>query len=112
MAASRAGGCDAGLRVKGIGRPSGRDTACCVAQMFLGSGDGLVFRGAVGPWYSETRDAFHLDQDQAAKLMEMIVHSYKRTSTPRRRPSSSFMDAAPNPAFMAGVGRAIQKGNP
>src|SRR5260370_39476943 len=44
--------------------------------MFLGSGDGLVFRGAVGPWYSETRDAYHLDQDQAAKLMEMIVRSY------------------------------------
>jgi hypothetical protein len=45
--------------------------------MFLGSGDRLVFRGAVGPWYSETRDAFHLDRDQAAKLMEMIVRSYR-----------------------------------
>jgi hypothetical protein len=45
--------------------------------MFLGSGDGLVFRGAVSPWYSETRDAFHLDQDQATKLMEMIVRAYR-----------------------------------
>src|SRR6267378_2691484 len=77
LAEIREGVCYVGLVFKRIDRPSGRDNACCGAQMFLGSGDGLVFRGAVGPWYSETRDAFHLDQDQAAKLMEMIVRSYK-----------------------------------
>lgn len=76
LAELRDGVCYVGLVFKRIDRPSGRDNACCGAQMFLGSGDGLVFRGAVGPWYSETRDAFHLDQDQAAKLMEMIVRSY------------------------------------
>jgi hypothetical protein len=77
LAELRDGVCYVGLVFKRIERPSGRDNACCGAQMFLGSGDGLVFRGAVGPWYSETRDAFHLDQDQAAKLMEMIVRSYR-----------------------------------
>ncbi len=77
LAELRDGVCYVGLVFKRIDRPSGRDNACCGAQMFLGSGDGLVFRGAVGPWYSETRDAFHLDQDQAAKLMEMIVRSYQ-----------------------------------
>lgn len=77
LADLRDGVCYVGLVFKRIERPSGRDNACCGAQMFLGSGDGLVFRGAVGPWYSETRDAFHLDQDQAAKLMDMIVNSYK-----------------------------------
>ena len=77
LAELRDGVCYVGLVFKRIERPSGRDNACCGAQIFLGSGDGLVFRGAVGPWYSEIRDAFHLDQDQAAKLMEMIVRSYK-----------------------------------
>jgi hypothetical protein len=77
LADLREGICYVGLVFKHIERPSGRDNACCGAQMFLGSGDGLVFRGAVGPWYSETRDAFHLNQDQAAKLMEMIVSAYK-----------------------------------
>jgi hypothetical protein len=38
---------------------------------------GTPFWGSIEPWYSETKDAFHLDQDQAAKLMEMIVRSYK-----------------------------------
>jgi hypothetical protein len=77
LAELRQGVCYVGLVFKLIERPSGRDNACCGAQMFLGSGDGLVFRGAVGPWYSEKNDAFHLDQDQAAKLMEMIVLAYK-----------------------------------
>jgi hypothetical protein len=77
LAELRDGVCYVGLVFKRIERPSGRDNACCGAQMFLGSGDGLVFRGAVGPWYSEKNDAFHLDQVQAAKLMEMIVRAYK-----------------------------------
>jgi hypothetical protein len=77
LADLRDGVCYVGLVFKRIDRPSGHDNACCGAQMFLGSGDGLVFRGAVGPWYSESNDTFHLDQDQAAKLMEMIVCAYK-----------------------------------
>lgn len=76
LAQLREGVCYVGLVFKRIDRPSGRDNACCGAQMFLGSGDGLVFRGAVGPWYSETEDAYHLDRDQAAKLMTMIVEAY------------------------------------
>jgi hypothetical protein len=77
LAQLRVGVCYVGLVFKRIDRASERNMACCGAQMFLGSGDGLVFRGAVGPWYSETRDAYHLDEDQAAKLMEMIVRAYR-----------------------------------
>ncbi|MDP1765361.1 MAG: hypothetical protein Q8K83_00525, partial [Methylotenera sp.] len=39
--------------------------ACCGAQMFLDSGDGVVFRGAVGPWYSPTSKQFHLSKEKA-----------------------------------------------
>jgi hypothetical protein len=49
LADLRDGVCYVGLVFKRIDRPSGRDNACCGAQMFLGSGDGLVFRGAVAP---------------------------------------------------------------
>src|SRR5258706_13813903 len=73
LAELRDGVCYVGLVFKRIERPSGRDNACCGAQMFLGSGDGLVFRGAVGPWYSEQRDAYMLGLAEAAKFMEMNV---------------------------------------
>ncbi len=53
--------------------------ACCAAQMFLDSGDGLVFRGAVGPWYSEEGD-YHLDGDAAHELGRMVVSAYKNKS--------------------------------
>jgi len=51
--------------------------ACCAAQMFLDSGDGVVFRGAVGPWYAPDRNAFHLDRNAARQLMETAVTAYK-----------------------------------
>jgi hypothetical protein len=53
------------------------DNACCGAQMFLSSGEGVVFKGAVGPWFSETDRSFHLNQLKATELMELIVGAYK-----------------------------------
>ncbi|WP_029134084.1 argonaute/piwi family protein [Sedimenticola selenatireducens] len=52
--------------------------ACCGAQMFLDSGDGLVFKGAMGPWYSEATGEYHLKFDDAKKLSEKIVSAYER----------------------------------
>ena len=51
--------------------------ACCGAQMFLDSGDGVVFRGAVGPWYSKDTHEFHLNKEEAAELMSLVVKSYR-----------------------------------
>ena len=45
--------------------------------MFLDSGDGVVFRGAVGPWYSEDSHEFHLSEEKARELMELVVASYR-----------------------------------
>lgn len=50
--------------------------ACCAAQMFLSEGDGVVFRGAVGPWKTEKKD-FHLSADAASQLMKMVLETYK-----------------------------------
>jgi hypothetical protein len=52
--------------------------ACCGAQMFLDSGDGVVFRGAVGPWYSVDHREFHLTKDKAEALLTLVIEEYKK----------------------------------
>ncbi len=73
----RAGVCDVGLVFKRDETPGGRGEACCAAQMFLNSGDGLVFRGALGPWYSDKTGEFHLSSRAADALMNSVVEGYK-----------------------------------
>jgi hypothetical protein len=46
--------------------------------MFLDSGDGVVFKGALGPWYNEETGDYHLSYDAAKKLGEMAISSYKK----------------------------------
>jgi len=76
LANIRPGVCYVGLVFKKIENPIGKNNACCGAQMFLTSGEGVVFRGAVGPWYSETDKTFHLRRDEAAELMRMVIEAY------------------------------------
>jgi hypothetical protein len=49
IAEIREGVCYVGLVFKRIEDAKGRDNACCGAQMFLSSGDGVVFKGASAP---------------------------------------------------------------
>lgn len=51
-------------------------SACCVAQMFLDSGDGIVFLGDEGTWYSPEDKQFHLDRDAARKLLSGVIKTY------------------------------------
>jgi len=77
LATVRPGVCYVGLVFKmDVSNPD-VGNACCGAQMFLDSGDGVVFRGAVGPWYSETTGEFHLDREKASELMSLVVESYR-----------------------------------
>lgn len=73
----RDGVCYVGLVFKKSSTDPTSGNACCGAQMFLDSGDGLVFKGAVGPWYSVENKEFHLPADEAKKLIETVVQSYK-----------------------------------
>jgi hypothetical protein len=50
--------------------------ACCAAQMFLSEGDGVVFRGAVGPWLTDRKE-FHLSASAASELMKLVLETYK-----------------------------------
>lgn len=51
-------------------------TACCAAQMFLDSGDGIVFLGEKGPWYSPEKKQFYLDKNAAYNLLSGILKTY------------------------------------
>lgn len=53
-------------------------TACCAAQMFLDSGDGIVFIGEFGPWYSEERGEFHLSKRAAESLLRGTIETYQQ----------------------------------
>jgi len=52
-------------------------TACCAAQMFLDTGDGVVFLGEYGPWYSPQDKQFHLDKPTARDLLRGVLETYR-----------------------------------
>jgi hypothetical protein len=73
----RPGVCYVGLVFKKNETPVQAGEACCAAQMFLDSGDGLVFRGALGPWYSEKNREYHLSTSAAQGLMSSVISGYE-----------------------------------
>ncbi len=89
--------------------------ACCAAQMFLNEGDGVVFRGANGPW--KTGDfEYHLRPDAAKKLLGTVLDTYAQThdGPPRElfihgqtyfndEEWKAFEDAAPKETNVVGV---------
>lgn len=95
LSAPRAGVCYVGVVFKrDLTGPSERN-ACCGAQMFLDSGDGVVFRGAVGPWYAPDNGQFHLTREKARELMTLVVGAYRQ----------SHNGAAPSELFIHGKTR-------
>ncbi len=76
LASVRPSVCYVGLVFKKDETAPETGNACCGAQMFLDSGDGVVFRGAVGPWYSKVGEQFHLSREKAAELMKLVVDAY------------------------------------
>lgn len=70
----RPGVCYIGLVYKLL--PNDKDeNACCAAQMFLSEGDGVVFRGANGPWKTGDYE-FHLKPPAAKELIGMVLDTY------------------------------------
>src|SRR6185436_6317431 len=73
----REGVCYVGLVFKRDERNPNPQTACCAAQMFLDSGDGVVFKGNVGPWRTGKRGHFHLTTNAASELLTQAIDAYK-----------------------------------
>lgn len=78
LADVREGVCYVGLVFKQDDTQASTANACCGAQLFLDSGDGVVFKGAVGPWYSEAVGEYHLSPQAASELMSAVMSSYRR----------------------------------
>jgi len=79
LANVRSGVCYVGLVFKKNNTELQGKNACCAAQMFLNSGEGFVFKGALGPWYSETDHQFHLNKQESFNLIEKVVDAYKKS---------------------------------
>lgn len=89
LSSVRAGVCYVGIVFKRDTSGIDSGNACCGAQMFLDSGDGLVFKGAVGPWYSAQTKEFHLSKGKACELMKLVVDAY--TAQHGKAPAELFI---------------------
>lgn len=76
LASAREGVCYIGISFRRTEDVDNR-TACCAAQMFLDSGDGIIFLGDSGPWYSPYNKQFELSKDAAYNLLSGILKTYK-----------------------------------
>jgi hypothetical protein len=75
LADVRPGVCYVGLVFKINTVDPAAGNACCGAQMFLDSGDGLVFK-STGSWYSRQRKEFRLSDEAATSLVSRVVTAY------------------------------------
>jgi hypothetical protein len=74
LSAVRPGVCYIGLVYKNLPNDP-NDHVCCAAQMFLSEGDGVVFRGANGPWKTGDYE-YHLQPDAAKELLGKVLQTY------------------------------------
>ena len=79
----RDGVCYLGLVFKQDTSSGDARTSCCAAQMFLDSGDGVVFKGAVGPWYSPKTGDYHLSGEAAYELVSVAIRAYREANRDR-----------------------------
>jgi hypothetical protein len=86
----RPGVCYVGLAFKTDERNPDPQAACCAAQMFLDSGDGIVFKGNVGPWKTGKRGHFHLTTNAASELLNLAISAYKKAHD-NRAPEELFV---------------------
>lgn len=77
LASARDGVCYIGIAFRMAGSSAVGKTACCAAQMFLDSGDGIVFLGEFGPWYSPKDKEFHLSKRAARDLLCGVLRTYR-----------------------------------
>lgn len=74
----REGVCYIGLVFKTLqGYQQRTGYACCAAQMFLDSGDGMVFRGNIGPWKGKDEKTYHLNTASSKDLINVALSSYR-----------------------------------
>ena len=77
LAGAREGVCYIGIVFRRTDPTLANQTACCAGLMFLDSGDGVVFLGDYGPWYSPINNQYHLSEDAAKNLLAGTLKTYE-----------------------------------
>jgi len=77
LAAARPGVCYIGIAFRRTDKAVHSRSACCAAQMFLDSGDGVVFLDDSGAWYSPKESQFHLSEEAAFRLLSGVLKEYE-----------------------------------
>ncbi|MCY3553614.1 MAG: hypothetical protein OXH39_24430 [Candidatus Poribacteria bacterium] len=116
LVTARDGVCYIGIAFRRAVTPEKGETACCAAQMFLDTGDGIVFLGEYGPWYSLEAKQFHLSKSAAHNLLRGILETYKELegkelkeiflhsrSDISKSEFSGYQDACPKDTKLVGV---------
>lgn len=91
LSSVRKGVCYIGIVFKNFPNDKNQNKACCAAQMFLDSGDGMVFRGNIGPWFNPKTKEFHIKKEDAKQLIEKALLSYKQKSENNNYPNELFI---------------------
>lgn len=77
LSTARDGVCYVGLAFRKTNKAATSSSAVCAAQMFIDSGDGIVFLGESGQWFSPKDRQFHLTRTASAKLLTGVLDTYK-----------------------------------
>jgi hypothetical protein len=76
LSTARDGVCYVGIVYHKTDAIIGNKTACCAAQLFLDTGDGVVIRGEFGPWFSPNTGQFHVNRRAAQALLTKVLDTY------------------------------------
>ena len=98
--------CYIGLVYKEDPSRAASQRVCCGAQMFLATGEGVVFRGHLGPWDSVRAGEHHLDEQTAERIIAEVVESYALEH--KRPPAEVFIHGRTR--FTLDEWRGFQKG--
>lgn len=85
--------CYLGLVYKKLNDDENNRSACCAAQMFIDSGDGMVFRGNIGNWFNPKTKEFHISKNDAINLINHSLEAFKEKLGKGNYPKEIFIHA-------------------
>lgn len=85
--------CYLGLVYKKLDNDHNNRSACCAAQMFIDSGDGMVFRGNIGDWFNPITKEFHISKKDAIDLINNSLEAFKEKLGKGKYPKEIFIHA-------------------
>ena len=85
--------CYLGLVYKKLENDQNNRSACCAAQMFIDSGDGMVFRGNIGDYFNPITKEFHITKEDAMNLINHSLEAFKEKLGKGKYPKEIFIHA-------------------